>query len=451
MLVLTPLSKLAGNANRSSFLVVVDALDECNDDRDVRTIVQLFADAGALKAAQLRIFLTSRPEIPIRHGFSQMLDLAHKDFILHNISRSIVDHDIFVFLEHTLKFIAQERSLPLEWPGEEAVSCMVQTASGLFIWATTACRFIHEGQRFAAKRLDMILRGSGGSTVIAPEKHLDEIYTTVLTNSISPEYTDEEKEEACHMLRQILGSIAVLSSPLSISSLTRLLGLAKEDICQTLEDLHSVLDISNDENQPLRLRHPSFRDFFLDENRSGLSKFWVEEKQIHQALANRCLRVMSSALKQDICFFRLPGELATTVDSGLVEQYLPSEVQYACLYWVQHLQKGGVKLIDNDQVHEFLNEHLLHWLEVLGWMRRVPDGVLAAIQLQSIARSQKGDKNRRSSSQNARNSTLIPTKREGTRYSKAEGSIRRITTTLFSSMGLSVLDEQTNNEVRSSL
>jgi hypothetical protein len=328
---------------------------------------------------------------------------------------------------------------------------MVQTASGLFIWAATACRFIHEGQRFAAKRLDMILRGSGGSTVIAPEKHLDEIYTTVLTNSISPEYTDEEKEEACHMLRQILGSIAVLSSPLSISSLTRLLGLAKEDICQTLEDLHSVLDISNDENQPLRLRYPSFRDFFLDENRSGLSKFWVEEKQIHQALANRCLRVMSSALKQDICFFRLPGELATTVDSGLVEQYLPSEVQYACLYWVQHLQKGGVKLIDNDQVHEFLNEHLLHWLEVLGWMRRVPDGVLAAIQLQSIARSQKGDKNRRSSSQNARNSTLIPTKREGTRYSKAEGSIRRITTTLFSSMGLSVLDEQTNNEVRSSL
>jgi hypothetical protein len=160
-----------------------------------------------------------------------MPDSAHKDFILHNISRSIVDHDIFVFLEHTLKFIAQERSLPLEWPGEEAVSCMAQTASGLFIWAATACRFIHEGQRFAAKRLDMILRGSSGSTVIAPEKHLDEIYITVLTNSISPGYTDEEKEEACHMLRQILGSIAVLSSPLSISSLTRLLGLAKEDIC----------------------------------------------------------------------------------------------------------------------------------------------------------------------------------------------------------------------------
>jgi len=212
----------------------------------------------------------------------------------------------------------------------------------------------------------MILRGSSGSTVIAPEKHLDEIYITVLTNSISLGYTDEEKVKACHMLRQILGSIAVLSSPLSISSLTRLLGLAKEDICQTLEDLHSVLNISNDEYRPLRLHYPSFRDFLLDKNRSKLSKFWVEEKQIHQALADRCLRVMSSALKQDIYSFRLPGELATNVDSGLVKQYLPSEVQYACLYWVQHLQKGDVKLIDNDQVHKFLNKHLLHWLEALG-------------------------------------------------------------------------------------
>ncbi|KAH9216225.1 putative WD-repeat protein, partial [Leptodontidium sp. 2 PMI_412] len=375
MLVLASLSKLAADVNRTSFFIAVDALDECDDDRDVRTIIQLFADAGALKAARLRIFLTSRPEIPIRLGFSQIPDSAHQDFILHNISRSIVDRDIFVFLEYTLKLIAQQRSMPLEWPGKEAVSRMVQTASGLFIWAATACIFIQEGKRFAAKRLDMILKGSGGGNVMGPAKHLDEIYITVLANSISQEYTEEEKEEAYHMLRQILGTIAVLSSPLSVSSLTRLLGLVKEDVCQTLEDLHSVLDISNNENQPLRLHHPSFRDFLLDENRSKSSKFWVEDKQMHQVLAHRCLQVMSSALRQNICSFELPGQRAADVDNVLLEQYLPSEVQYACLYWVQHLQKSEVNPVENDQVHQFLNEHLLHWLEALGWMRKVHDGV----------------------------------------------------------------------------
>jgi len=71
---------------------------------------------------------------------------------------------------------------------------LVQSASGLFIWAATACRFIWEGKRFAAKRLETILR-SDSNTTAAPEKHLDQIYITVLQNSVSADYTEEEREE----------------------------------------------------------------------------------------------------------------------------------------------------------------------------------------------------------------------------------------------------------------
>jgi hypothetical protein len=45
------------------------------------------------------------------------------------------------------------------------------------------------------QRLDTILRGSG-SAPTAPKKYLDEIYTTVLKQSVPPEYTDKKKEEA---------------------------------------------------------------------------------------------------------------------------------------------------------------------------------------------------------------------------------------------------------------
>jgi hypothetical protein len=65
-----------------------------------------------------------------------------------------------------------------------------------------------------------------------------------------------------------------------------------------------------------------------------------------------------------------PGALATDVESSRVEQCLPAGVQYACLYWVQHLQKSGGQLRDNDQVHQFLQKHLLHWLEAPGWIKR---------------------------------------------------------------------------------
>ena len=94
---------------------------------------------------------------------------------------------------------------------------------------------------------------------------------------------------------------------------------------------------------------------------------------------------MSSSLKQDICGLDAPGVLVGEVDSSRVETCLPPEVQYACLYWIEHLQKSGGQLHDNDQVHQFLQTHFLHWLEALSWMRKMSEGILANRSLDSIA------------------------------------------------------------------
>jgi len=381
-LVLRPLSKLGENGCQSPYILVLDALDECDNDNNIRIIIHLLAEARSLKTVRLRVFLTSRPEIPIRYGFCQIPDVEHRYFVLHNISRSIVDHDISIFLEYNLRQIQQERSLDAGWPGEDVIRYLVQIASGLFIWAATASRFIREGKRFAAKRLETIVKGSS-SAVTALEGHLDEIYTTVLKHSISPDYADTEKEEACYTLRQILGSIVVLLSPLSTRCLSMLLYVKKEDVDQTLEDLHSILNIPEDQNQPLRLHHPSFRDFLLDRKRCEDANFWVNEKQAHQVLANSCIRLMST-LKQDICGVDAPGMLVADVERSRVERSLPSEIQYACLYWIQHLQRSGTQLEDDGQVHRFLQEHLLHWLEALGWIGKVPEGVHAITSLESF-------------------------------------------------------------------
>src|SRR6202789_4260162 len=99
----------------------------------------------------------------------------------------------------------------------------------------------------------------------------------------------------------------VLLAPLSTSALRKLLGVIKEDIDQTLEDLHSVLDIPKEQTRPLRLHHPSFRDFPLDKRRCGDSNFWVDEKQEHQTSAESCIHLMSASLKQDICELVAPG------------------------------------------------------------------------------------------------------------------------------------------------
>ena len=364
-LILRPLSQLEASPPLSPIILVIDALDECEEENNIGQVLQLLADNQEFNQVRFRVLVTSRPEIPIRDGFSGLLRNEHQDLVLHDISEFVVDRDISLFLKHSLAKISLENQI---------IEQLVRMAAGLFIWAATACRFICEGKkrRVIKSRLATILQSSG--SVTEPEKHLNDIYIAVLKQSIPAKFSDEEKEELCSMLRHILGSTVVLLSPLSIRSLSRLLDVPKGDVEETVEDLHAILDIPKNNTCTLRLHHPSFRDFLLNKNRCTDSNFQVDEKQAHQILATSCIKLMSSSIKQDICSVGTPGVLITNIESSLVEHCLPLEVQYACLYWIRHLQKSGAQLFDNDEVYYFLQEHFLHWLEALALIRKISDG-----------------------------------------------------------------------------
>ncbi|KAF7513137.1 hypothetical protein GJ744_010533 [Endocarpon pusillum] len=395
-LILRPLLKLDEHSDQSTYVLVIDALDECDNNSNIRIIISLLAKARCLKTTRLRIFLTSRPEIPIRNEFQQILDTQHRDFVLHNISPSIIDHDISIFFEYSLNLIGQEHALDVYWPGEEVLRRLIQIADGLFIWAATACRFIQEGF-LVDERVQILLEGNTSIHAteeypeehleVHPEKHLDELYTTILKKSFRPGYSAREKEKFYGLLRSILGSIVVFLSPLSANSLRRLLNITKHEIDLALNDLHAILNIPKVDSYPLRLHHPSFRYYLLSKKRCKDPDLWVDKNQAHQTLADYCIRLMSTSLKPDICEFDAPGILMAEVERSIIDQNLPPEVQYACLYWIKHVQKSGAQLCDDGQVHRFLQKHLLHWLEALGWMGKVSEGVHAIVALQSFATS----------------------------------------------------------------
>ena len=385
-LILHPLSKLPEAA---LYVVVVDALDECDNEDNAQIIIGLLVEAQSRERVRLRVLLTSRPEVPIRHTFRQMADAAHKDFVLHDIAPSIVDHDIKLFLEAELQAVGQRWCARVGWPGTETIVQLVQSASGLFIWAATACRFIWEGKRFAARRLETILRNdvnAAAAAAAAPEKHLDQIYITVLQNSVSPDYTEEEREEHCSMLKHILGSVVALLSTLSIWSLSKLLQSADDEVGQALEDLHTILNIPEDPAQPLRLHHPSFRDFLLNRKRCNDDSFWVDERSTHEKLVSYCLALMSApdGLRQDICNLSEPGTRRSEIDESRITASLPPELQYACRYWVDHLERSRRGIEDRDATHRFLETHLLHWLEAMSLIDETGLCVRLVARLQSL-------------------------------------------------------------------
>ena len=386
-LLLQPLSKLKANSVPSPLIIVIDALDECEGDNDIRRIIQLLAEAENLGTTRLRVFLTSRPETPIRLGFRDIRGILHRDLILDYISRTTVDHDISLFFRKSFREIRDDyEDLPADWPGDETLAFLVQRADGLFIYAATLCRFIKGDELWPPHDLLELVISSGGPPGLperghsAPSKpptfELDKMYLQILRHLFRKVLDERERLKLSQVFKQVIGSIVILSEPLSPTALAGLLGLRKELINQRLRHLRSVIHVPESPGLPIRLLHPSFRDFLIDEQRCCDKDFWVDEKTAHEALAQNCLKLMDTCLKRDICDLHAPGALTSEVDRSRIEECLPPEVQYACLYWVQHLQKSGAQLHDNDQVHSFLQRHFLHWLEALSLMQSLSGGVV---------------------------------------------------------------------------
>jgi len=212
----------------------------------------------------------------------------------------------------------------------------------------------------------------------------DKTYLPVL-DQLLLDQDEIEKERLAREFREVVGAIVVLARPLSIPSLASLLDLSGDDIACRLRLLHSVLSVSSDRAAPVRLLHLFFRDFLVDPQKRGKSLFWVDEKETHGRIASKCLALMSKSLRTNICDLQRPGTLRSEIDSQLIHRCLPTEVRYACRYWVYHLKQSDDGMRDRDEVYAFIQKHLLHWLEAMSLLGETSESISMITSLQSMS------------------------------------------------------------------
>ncbi|PTD03458.1 Vegetative incompatibility protein HET-E-1 [Fusarium culmorum] len=361
-LIQEPLSEAAALAKVSSpVVIVIDALDECDQEVDIRLLINILSQVK-VACPQLRVFLTSRPELPIRLGFSEVRG-AYQDLVLHSIPAQIIEHDIIVFLNNEFEKIRNafnltvciERKLPSDWPGRPTVQSLARMAVPLFIFAATVL-------------LDQEGKSHGSQ--------LEQTYGPILRSQIV-ELPEGERQEVIEDFKVIVGSIVTLASSLSVTSLSRLIDIQSDIVDERLDALHSVLSIPLERTVPVRLLHLSFRDYLVDLNNEEKVEFWVDEKHTHRRLAKHCLRVMRSALRRNMCNLPFPGT------------HTP-ELQYACMYWVHHQTKDKLEPDDISDVYNFLKTHFLLWLEVLSLLGRISESLGFIDELQSIVDAEEG-------------------------------------------------------------
>lgn len=352
------------------FVILIDALDECESEDKIKLILQLLFKLQDIKSMQLRVFLTSRPEFPIRLGFKNH---EYHNLILHELPKTVVEDDIRLFLKNKLADIRHEHPLSLAyplppvWPGNEIIEKLVNMAVPLFVFAATLCRFIGDVDGVPDERLKSILEDKAITSTSAMEK----TYQPVL-NQLSTARTKSEHMQILKDFHDIVGVIILLAAPLSITAIARLTSIPEQRVTVRLNRFHAVLNVPANAESPVRILHLSFRDYLLTTEEK---EFHVDEKKTHTLIAVHCIRVMKTHLKENICQLPNYAMRRESVGSGIIEKYLTADVQYACRYWVYHIEQSGLQLEDGDAFHSVIESHVLHWLEIMFWMRNAHEAI----------------------------------------------------------------------------
>jgi hypothetical protein len=360
-LIYQPLQKVKATTSNSRILVVVvDALDECEKERDIKTIIDLWSRLPEITTVCLRLFLTSRPDLPIQLGFRNISAAAHRDMILQDeVPQTTIQHDIFVFLKDKFENVRKQyrldpllgKALGQDWPGDKILHALVKMAVPLFIVAATICRFVDDAHWNPQERLELILRFPG----IGEMEKMEQTYLPVLTQLPATLTNSRDTDRLYQEFRVIVGSIVTLAEPLSIMSLGTLLKLLPGAIALRLRPLHSVLRVASDIETPIRTLHLSFGEFLLSDKLRD-TPFGIDGPATHRLLLTKCLELLSGpdGLRENMCNLEYPGQPRREVDLTTIDSRLSPAVQYACRYWVHHIRYSTVLIHDEDEVHAFL-------------------------------------------------------------------------------------------------
>ncbi|KAG8914458.1 hypothetical protein FRC00_013490 [Tulasnella sp. 408] len=204
ILLVDSLRKLGDNC--PTVLLVIDALDECEDSEYTVAFIDAIGRYSLSFGPQVKILITSRPENSLVRA------LGWRDWQEYDLDDAPgTTEDIAKFLQNGLSRIGREQSFRDEWPSEESVNGLANLSQGLFQWAHTALKYI--GEKMPKRRLRLLADAATGWT------GLDDLYHQILSGAFDrPRMIETEVQ----FRRRVLGIIVAAPYPVSLETLAYL-------------------------------------------------------------------------------------------------------------------------------------------------------------------------------------------------------------------------------------
>ncbi|KAF5318822.1 hypothetical protein D9619_010801 [Psilocybe cf. subviscida] len=243
-------ARIAFARHSGCIVLVVDALDECEDQQAAEKFLKIILREKS--SGVLRFFVTSRPETKIRKGFSTGVYAGVR---LQDIEAHIVKADIRVYLLAAFEGIDDLQSeYDGPWPPVE-LDTIVENSGNLFIYAATAVKYISDERGDPIERLRKYASIAPPSNAV---EAIDEVYLFILRDTFHQLDNDEQQR-----VQLCLQTVVCAFEPLSVAMYSVLLGMSVLQVRRAFASLHSVVQMPEDKMNDLKivLYHASFPDY----------------------------------------------------------------------------------------------------------------------------------------------------------------------------------------------
>ncbi len=329
--------------------LVVDALDECEDRK---SLLEFLVELRSWNQTNLHILATSRRETEIEDSLSA--SATHRI----SLEESVVDADILTYVSHQL----QHDPKLSKWPKdirEEIRLALLEGASGMFRWVECQMDAIRGCMKPAQLR----------RTLKSLPKTLDETYARILSN-VGEDYVED--------VQRVLSCLIYLFCPVAIEELAETVAIVPQG--ETYYDIESRLLEPRDivtlcsglvtttrsrrttlmggpqiPIEEVRLAHFSVKEYLVSDRiiTSQTSKFYIEERLAHEALANLSLRYLIFCHQEKLC-----------EDPDFLFEYETTFLRkaafapYAASFWSHHLR--AAQLHSSSPLYQKCLEILTH-------------------------------------------------------------------------------------------
>ncbi|KAF8318543.1 uncharacterized protein EI90DRAFT_3083385 [Cantharellus anzutake] len=369
-------------SSKDRFIIILDGLDECGDQEALGTLMELVLMLRALPST-FTVLVSSRPEPQV---ISAWVDAEGGDF---NIPCEDVDkigeetlHTVRRMVEEGLRDCVKKSA----WkPSSEDFDTFASACRGLPVMASIRIR-------------DVRTRTQRGSTLKREFEYLHNLrdapldlkseYLRILRRA----YMSDQSTIPPHVIenyRQVIGTIIAARRPLSLYSMSQLLGIAEDEVHATLEPISSIVEFSSEKSRSLqslmrvlrldavypKFYHATMKEFLMDRpfGHESDQSFFINDLKGH-FLGPPLLRLVNDVIERNKSKIRTLGDSKKRKEFQGKKQ--PEHVQYAFRYLFYHSDPSGLSNEFSSEFDVFLTRNLLSFLTLSRFDFELPDELL---------------------------------------------------------------------------